>query len=281
MKEYGLDKKEIDEIIERGLTEDLGSGDITTDSLFPPDAMAEAEIKVKEEGVLAGLPVAEAVFRRLDPDIKWDVIHEDGSRVKPGDIAVKLKGRTRAILTAERLALNFLQRLSGIATLTSRYTDAVKHTNTKILDTRKTVPGLRLLDKYAVRTGGGKNHRTGLFDMVLIKDNHIAFAGGIENAVKTARNKIGEGPKIEVEIISLNQLEEAIGAGVDIVMLDNMSTHEMKKAVELNHGRVLLEASGGVSLETVAEIAATGVDYISVGALTHSPKALDISLDLL
>ena len=270
----------IDPIIEYALKEDIADGDITTNAVIPGEMKTTATMTAKADGVVAGLPVAERVFRKLNPDIEWTTYIEDGSIVKKGDVLVQVKGSFRALLTGERLALNFLQRMSGIATETSRYVKAIQEYNTEILDTRKTVPGLRLLDKYAVKMGGGTNHRIGLYDMVMIKDNHIKVAGGITEAVKAIRPTIAAGVKIEVETTNLNEVEEAIAAGADIIMLDNMDNETMKRGVELVNGRAKVEASGNMTLERVEEVAATGVDFISIGALTHSVKALDISMNI-
>ncbi len=275
-----LDPLYIDSVVAAALDEDTGSGDITTLLTIPADEQAEGEIIAKQSGVIAGLDVAQHAFGGVNWDIVMTRMMEDGTTVHPGDRIAHISGPARGILTAERVALNFLQRMSGIATLTSKYVEAVAHTKAKIVDTRKTTPGLRRMEKYAVTVGGGFNHRFGLDDGILIKDNHIAAAGGIRAAVNAAKERAPHTLKIEVEVTSLNQLDEAIQAGTDIVMLDNMSLELMREAVELADGRVLLEASGGVNLETVARIAETGVDIISVGALTHSAPALDISLNI-
>lgn len=267
----------ISPIIDAGLNEDVNTGDLTTDLLIPADTQTTAIMIAKADGVIAGLPVAEAVFKKLDPKVKFTCHINDGSRVKYGDLICTIVGTYRALLTGERLALNFLQRMSGIATETSKYVDAVKGTKTEILDTRKTVPGLRLLDKYAVKAGGGTNHRIGLYDMVMIKDNHISVAGGISNAVKAIKPNIGENIKIEVETTTIDEVQEALNAGADIIMLDNMNNETMKIAVGIIAGRAKVEASGNMTLERVKEVAATGVDFISIGALTHSVIALDIS----
>lgn len=227
---------------------------------------------------MAGLPVAEVTFRKLDPNMAWEAMKADGQKAAPGQAVAELEGSLRAILTGERTALNFLARMSGIATLTARFVAAVAGFPAKILDTRKTAPGLRVLDKYAVRAGGGCNHRFGLDDGVMLKDNHIRAAGGIERAVSRLRRRASPTLKIEVEVTSLAEVEEALRAQADIIMLDNMPAAEMKQAVQRVRGRALVEASGGVTLENVREIAAAGVDLISVGALTHSAKALDLSL---
>lgn len=262
------------------LAEDAGSGDITTNSIVPADGVTRAVIHAKESGVIAGLPLTALVFGQLAPDIVLDYKVKDGDRVEAGTVLLEVSGSARAILTGERLALNLLQRLSGIATRTALFVEKVKPHPVRIVDTRKTVPGLRLLEKYAVRTGGGSNHRFGLFDAVLIKDNHIKVAGGITQAVTKARSNVPHTMKIEVEAETLSDVAEALAVKADIIMLDNMTVQDMRQAVQFVSGRALTEASGGVSEQTVAEIAAAGVDVISVGALTHSVKALDISLDI-
>jgi len=275
-----LPKLLVQKAVEATLAEDLGlAGDITTDPIIVADASGEAAIVAREAGVIAGLDLADAAFKTLDSQSQFTRMVDDGGRVKTGDIIAKVKGRTRALLTGERTALNFLCHLSGIATLTAAYVAKVQGTDARIACTRKTTPGLRAFEKFAVRCGGGVNHRFGLYDAVLVKDNHIAAAGGIEAALLLLRARSGHVVKIEVEVDTLTQLEEALRFDVDAVLLDNMDTDTLKKAVGLAKGRVLTEASGGVSLETVAEIAATGVDLISVGALTHSPRSLDSSLD--
>jgi nicotinate-nucleotide pyrophosphorylase (carboxylating) len=266
------------DVIDIALKEDIGTGDITTNLLISVNKNVEAFIKVKEDGVIAGLKIAEQVFKKLDPTIHWIEKCREGEKIKAGNIVAEIKGSHRAILTGERTALNFLQRMSGIATKTSMFVEAVKETKAKILDSRKTAPGLRELDKYAVKMGGGINHRMGLYDMVLVKDNHIQVAGGIKNAVEQIRLSLKEGIKIEVETRNLEEVKEALASKADWIMLDNMSTEMMEKAVVLIDGRGSVEASGNVSLERVREIAETGVDFISVGALTHSVRALDIAL---
>ncbi len=268
------------EIIARALAEDVGPGDITSQWTIPPDLHLKGDLVVKQVGVIAGLEVAALVFAAVDPAIQFTALANDGDRVTRGTVVARVFGPARSILTAERTALNFLQRMSGIATDTRRFVDAVAGTRAVILDTRKTCPGLRLLDKWAVRLGGAQNHRTGLYDMVLIKDNHIAAAGGITQAVRKVRERLPKGVLVEVEVKSLAELDEALALGVDRIMLDNMSLDDIREAVRRAQGRVKLEVSGGVTLSTVTKIAATGVDYISVGALTHSPQALDISLEL-
>ena len=268
------------EIVERALREDLGFGDITTDRIVPADQSARGLIQSKDNGVLAGIEVARRVFQYLDPQVTFIAFKRDGQVLWPGDLIAEISGSARAILSGERVALNFLQRLSGIATQTHRYAEKIKDYSAVIVDTRKTTPGLRALEKYAVRMGGGNNHRFGLYDAVLIKDNHIKIAGGIKAAVERVRGQIPHTLKIEVEVESLTQLEEALAAKAEVIMLDNMSPELLRQAVALTGGRALLEASGGVTEATVTEIAAAGVDLISVGALTHSVKALDLSLDI-
>lgn len=264
-------------LIELALKEDVGTGDITTDNLIPAEIRRKAKMVAKASGVVAGLPVAEMVFRSLDPELKWRVVSPEGSRISKGDTLVEFEGTYRALLTGERTALNFLQRLSGIATMSARYADEVKPFKTVILDTRKTLPGFRMLDKYAVKTGGASNHRIGLYDMAMIKDNHIEVAGGITKAIEAVRKNIAPSVKIEVETTTLEQVQEALDAKADIIMLDNMDLETMRRGVDLIAGRAKVEASGNMTLERLKEVAATGVDYISIGALTHSVQALDIS----
>ncbi len=264
-------------LIDLALMDDVGDGDITTDNIVPSEAKRKAKMVAKEDGVIAGLPIAEMVFRKLDHDLIWNELVEEGAKVKTGDVLVEFEGSYRALLTGERTALNFLQRLSGIATMSAKYADAVKDFQTVILDTRKTMPGFNKLDKYAVKKGGASNHRHGLHDMAMIKDNHIEVAGGITAAVKAVRSGVEHGIKIEVETTTLEQVQEAIDAKVDIIMLDNMDNETMRKAVELIAGRAKIEASGNMTFERLHDVAATGVDYISIGALTHSVSALDIS----
>ena len=273
---------EILQIIRRALDEDIGPGDVTSQWTLPAELELEGKLLAKADGVVAGLAVAAAVFHLVDERVRFISLCQDGQRVRAGDVLAVVQGPARAVLGAERTALNFLQRMSGIATAARRYVDAVAGTRAVILDTRKTAPGLRVLDKWAVRLGGGQNHRFGLFDMVLIKDNHIAAAGGITQAVARVRAHNQAGLPVEVEVKSLAELEEtlAIQPPLDRIMLDNMDLETMRRAVEMTAGRVPLEASGGVSLERVRAIAETGVDYISVGALTHSVTALDISLEV-
>jgi nicotinate-nucleotide pyrophosphorylase (carboxylating) len=262
------------------LEEDLGAaGDLTTDGIVPAEANGEAAIVARQAGVIAGLDLAEAAFKALDPDIRFVRVVQEGGAVDSGGTIATVAGKTRALLTAERTALNFLGRLSGIATLTAAYVKAVAGTGARIACTRKTTPGLRALEKYAVRAGGGGNHRFGLYDAVLVKDNHIAAAGGLAPALERLRVRSGHLVKIEVEVDTLDQLKQALGFAVDAVLLDNMDIETLRQAVKLVAGRVKTEASGGVTLETVRKIAETGVDLISVGALTHSPRNLDSSLE--
>lgn len=270
----------VSDIVRRALAEDIGPGDITTAACVPADTLAQGAFLAKQDGVLAGMGVVRECFAQAAPDCALHEPFAEGAAFCAGDILARVEGPARQVLGAERVALNFLQRLCGIATLTRRYVDAVAGTRAAILDTRKTTPGLRALEKAAVRAGGGRNHRFALYDGVIIKDNHIIAAGGITRAVEQARARVAPTIKIEVEATSLDQVREAIAAGADIIMLDNMDLATMRAAVELTAGRASLEASGGVDLETVADIAATGVDFISVGRLTHSAPAIDISLDL-
>ncbi|MCX8103495.1 MAG: carboxylating nicotinate-nucleotide diphosphorylase [Candidatus Bipolaricaulota bacterium] len=276
-----LDTLLVREIIERALREDLGSGDVTTEAICEPNQRGRAVIRAKEPCVVAGIPIVQMIFTLLDPTITVRAPVRDGDRLTAGQTITELEGRVRAILTGERTALNLLQRLSGLATLTARYVEAVKDFPAKILDTRKTAPGLRILDKYAVRVGGGQNHRLGLYDGVLIKTNHIRAAGGIAKAIERARRSAPTTLKIEVEVKNLTELQEALEARADIIMMDNMALEEIREAVKIVGGRALLEASGGVTLDNVREIAATGVDCISIGALTHSVKAIDMHLEVL
>jgi nicotinate-nucleotide pyrophosphorylase (carboxylating) len=271
---------EIASIIRRALAEDLGTGDVTTDSIVPAGAVTRGQFIAKAAGVIAGWDAVAATFASLDRRTTVRPIVHDGSDVRPGTLIGTVAGPARALLSGERVALNFLQRLSGIATTTRAFVRAVAGTRAVILDTRKTAPGLRVLDRLAVRLGGGTNHRLGLFDMALVKENHITAAGGITEAVRRVRANAPAGVPIEVEVRSLDELREALDLAPDRILVDNMTVEEMRDAVRIAAGRVPLEASGGVRLDTVAEIARTGVDYISVGALTHSVRALDISLEL-
>ena len=271
----------ITSVVANALAEDLGlAGDITTDSVIPPEAKASGVFAVRKPGVIAGLDVAAATFRHLDRSVMFEPLVPDGEQVEAGAKIARVSGSARALLTAERVALNFLGRMSGVATLTRRYVDAIAGTRAAIVDTRKTTPGLRALEKYAVRAGGGMNHRIGLFDAVLIKDNHIAVAGGIGPAIAAARARVGHMVKIEVEVDSLEQLAEALNHPIDAVLLDNMTPAQLAEAVRLVGGRVITEASGGIDLSTVRAVAESGVDLISVGALTHSAPVLDIGLDI-
>jgi nicotinate-nucleotide pyrophosphorylase (carboxylating) len=268
----------ISECIQLALDEDIGSGDVTTDSIVPENASLRGRIVAKQNGVVAGLQIAGAVWRELDERITFTPLVEDGSKVETKTIIAEVVGPARALLTGERTALNFLGRMSGIATLTRQFVDAIAGTHAVILDTRKTAPGMRLTDKLAVSMGGGHNHRTGLYDMVLIKDNHIDFAGSITAAVTSVRRLVTNLP-IEVEARTLDHVREALALEVDYILLDNMSLEMMREAVRISGRSVKLEASGNVSLENVLEVARTGVDQISVGALTHSPKVFDVSLE--
>lgn len=273
-------REHVPAIIARALAEDIGPGDVTTQATIPADLEYTGHLIAKADGIVAGLDVTSLVFRTLDPAVEFRSFVEDGAPVERGMRLARVSGSARSLLTAERVALNLLQRMSGIASLTRRYVRAVAGTQAVILDTRKTAPGLRVLDKRAVVLGGGSNHRIGLYDMALIKNNHITAAGGITAAVARVRAAWGDRLPIEVEVASLAELDEALPLGVDLIMLDNMDTATLREAVHRTAGRVPLEASGNVSLETVAQIAATGVNYISVGKLTHSVEGLDISFTL-
>jgi len=271
-------------IVKRALEEDIGKGDVTTNSIIPKDSKGKAVIVAKQDGVLAGIEVACEVFKVLDSGIRFNKFLSDGDKFKPGVKLLEMHGSLRTILTGERVALNFLTHLSGIATLASHFVEKVRGTKAKILDTRKTIPGLRELAKHAVKMGGGVNHRFGLYDAVLIKDNHIASAGGIREAVERVKESSicpSSSSFIEVEVENLAQLKEALSCDVDRIMLDNMNIEDIKKAVEITDGRAELEVSGGVNLDSVRKIAETGVDYISVGSITHSAKAVDMSLEIL
>ncbi|WP_462137849.1 carboxylating nicotinate-nucleotide diphosphorylase [Candidatus Mycalebacterium sp.] len=282
-----LDPEKVDRLIETAVEEDVRSGDVTTDLLFETDVPCRAIVRAKQPGILAGVEVARLVFEKLDKNLEWKTSKTDGDALADRSEIVSITGSQKHILTGERLALNILQRLSGIATFTARFVEEVKGTGARVVDTRKTAPGLRELEKYAVRLGGGGNHRFGLYDGILIKDNHIKLAGGVKNAVVKVKNGANASEHnyarfpIEVEAKELHQVSEAVEAGADIVMLDNMSIDLMKEAVRIVDGKILVEASGGVTLENVKRVASTGVDIISVGALTHSAPALDISLDMI
>jgi len=267
-------------LVRDALLEDIGPGDVTTMLCVPAGTRATATVLAKEAGTIAGLAVGELAFKLLDPNAHWEALVEDGAKVGAGRTPIaRVSGDARALLTAERVALNFMQRLSGIATVTARYAALTAGTHARIADTRKTTPGLRALEKYAVRTGGGFNHRLGLYDAVLIKDNHIKAAGGIANAVAAAKAHIPHTMKIEVEAATLDMVEEALAVGADIILLDNMDTETMRRAVALIGGRAISEASGNLTEARIAEVAATGVGILSIGALTHSAPSLDISLD--
>lgn len=270
----------IDDLLDLAFAEDVGDGDHTTLSTIPADARGKQRLIVKEEGVLAGVDIARKVFERFDPELKMTVYIEDGARVKPGDIAFEVEGSVRSLLQTERTMLNIMQRMSGIATMTARYQDRLAGLKTKVLDTRKTTPGMRLLEKEAVKIGGGANHRIGLFDMILIKDNHVDFAGGITQAVTRAKEyckSTGRNLKIEVEVRNTQEIDEALAAGVDRIMLDNFTPERTREAVARIAGRTEIESSGGITLDTLRAYGECGVDYISVGALTHSVKGLDMS----
>ena len=273
---------DIDKIIEQALLEDIGDGDHTSLSTIPENATGLAQLMIKEDGILAGVEIAKQVFKKVDPNINFQIFIKDGSKIVKGDIVFKVNGKSISILTAERLALNFMQRMSGIATFTNKITKHIEGLSTKILDTRKTTPLLRELEKYAVRMGGGENHRMGLYDMVMIKDNHIDFAGGISQAINASTKYLKEknkNLKIEIEVRDFDELQQVLDfGGIDRIMLDNFTPENLKKAIELIAGKYETEASGGITIDTIREYAETGVDYISVGALTHQIKSLDMSL---
>jgi nicotinate-nucleotide pyrophosphorylase (carboxylating) len=275
---------QVKRFISQAIAEDLGQGDITTEALIPKTQRGKASIIAKADGIIAGVEIARQVFLKVDPELKLAILIEDGAEVKPGDIVAKIEGRVVSILKAERVSLNLLQRLSGIASETSQYVRAVKGLPVQITDTRKTTPGLRTLEKYAVRVGGGKNHRMHLGDGILIKDNHLAALRhqdlSITEIVTKARQKAPPKLKIEIEVKTPQEAAEAAEAGADIIMLDNMGLEDMRQAVQLIKGRALIEASGGITIDKVRAVAETGVGLISIGALTHSVKALDISLEL-
>lgn len=269
----------IDKIIKDALVEDMPYGDVTTQLLIPQESISSAVFLSKENGILCGIDVAKRVFEILDSNIKFEKLKTDGDYIQKGDVLAKIQGNTRAILMGERLALNLLQRMSGIATFTNMLAQKIKGYKATVTDTRKTIPLLRMLDKYAVFVGGGKNHRYSLSDAVLIKDNHIKAIGSITEAVKRAKENVPHTMKVEVEVRNMQEFEEALLSGADIIMLDHFTVDEMKKAVEKAKGRVLIEASGNINIDNIEEIAKTGVDIISVGSITHSVKSLDISLD--
>jgi nicotinate-nucleotide pyrophosphorylase (carboxylating) len=272
----------IDELLDLAFAEDIGDGDHTTLCCIPADEMGKQHLLVKEEGILAGVEIAKKVFHKFDPELKMTVFINDGAHVKPGDVAFVVEGRVRSLLQTERLMLNIMQRMSGIATMTAKYMERLKGLKTKVLDTRKTTPGMRMLEKEAVKIGGGMNHRIGLFDMILLKDNHVDFAGGIANAINKANEYIKanhkDGMKIEIEVRNFDELDEALATGhVGRIMLDNFTPENTKKAVDIVAGRCELESSGGITFDTLRDYGECGVDYISVGALTHSVKGLDMS----
>lgn len=276
------EKELISDLIQLALAEDIGDGDHSTLCSIAASVSGRSKLLIKEEGILAGVDIAIEVFRMFDPDLRTEVFIHDGAAVKPGDVAFIVSGKVRSILQTERLVLNIMQRMSGIATITRQYVQLLEGTSTKVLDTRKTTPGMRILEKQAVKTGGGVNHRTGLYDMILLKDNHVDFAGGIENALLGAQKYLKEKNKtlqIEIEVRSLEELEEALRVGgVDRIMLDNFTPEKSREAVQIVKGRVELESSGGITIDNLRQYAEAGVDYISVGALTHSVKSLDMSL---
>ena len=270
-----------DRLIDLSFAEDIGDGDHTTLCCIPEDAMGKSHLLIKEDGILAGVEVAKKVFARFDPDMQVEVLMGDGSRVKKGDIAMIVSGRIRSLLQTERLMLNIMQRMSGIATMTNRYVERLKGTHTRVLDTRKTTPGMRMLEKQAVKIGGGVNHRIGLFDMILLKDNHVDFSGGIANAINRCHAYLKEKSlnlKIEIEVRSFDEIREVMEVGgVDRIMLDNFSVENTRKAVEMIGGKYETESSGGITFDTIRDYAECGVDFVSVGALTHSVKGLDMS----
>lgn len=272
----------IEDLLDLAFAEDIGDGDHTTLCCIPDTQMGKAKLLIKEEGILAGVEIAKRVFAKFDSELKMEQLLEDGAYVKPGDIAFYVSGKERSLLQTERIVLNIMQRMSGIATQTNKYAKEIEDLHTKVIDTRKTTPGLRILEKKAVKIGGGGNHRIGLFDMILLKDNHIDFAGGIENAVSNAKRYLkekGKNIKIEVEVRNLDELDQVLRiGGVDRIMLDNFDTDTTRKAVEIINGRCETESSGGITFKTLRSYAECGVDFISVGALTHSVKGLDMSL---
>ena len=271
----------IDRLIDLAFAEDIGDGDHTTLSCIPADAMGKSRLLIKETGVLAGMEIAKEIFHRFDPTMQVEVLMPDGSDVKPGDVAMIVTGKVRSLLQTERLMLNVMQRMSGIATMTRRYVKQLEGTHTRVLDTRKTTPGMRMLEKMAVKIGGGVNHRIGLFDMILLKDNHVDFAGGIANAIRRAKDycrEKGKDLKIEIEVRNLDELRQVLElGGVDRIMFDNFTPELTREAVRMVDGRYETESSGGITFDTLRQYAETGVDFISVGALTHSVKGLDIS----
>lgn len=272
----------IEDLIKLAFAEDIGDGDHTTLSSIPASALGKSQLIIKEDGVLAGVEIAKRIFHAFDTDLKIEVFINDGAEVKKGDIAFLVEGKVQSLLQTERLVLNVMQRMSGIATTTRKYVKALEGTNTRVLDTRKTTPGMRMLEKEAVKIGGGVNHRIGLFDMILLKDNHVDFAGGIEKAITRAQEYLkekGKNLQIEIEVRNFDELQQAMNVGgIDRIMLDNFNVENTRKAVEMVAGRYELESSGGITFDTLRQYAETGVDYISVGALTHSVKSLDMSL---
>lgn len=274
-----LNRLKVLKIIDNGLAEDIGTGDITTELLFDNSKKAQAVMIAKGKGVIAGLDVASLVFKRVDSKLKFEKLVQDGKKVEAGTEIVKLSGLAASILMGERLALNFLQRMSGIATKTNYYSELIKNYDVKVVDTRKTTPGLRILEKYAVKAGGGFNHRYGLYDAVMIKDNHIKASGGIKKAIKKVKKNLSHTMKVEVEVESLEEVKEALEVKADIIMLDNMSNDEMKEAVKMIAGMAIVEASGGITDRNIIEVAKSGVDVISLGTLTHTIRSLDISLN--
>ena len=271
----------VDRLIDLSFAEDIGDGDHTTLCCIPEDAMGKSKLLIKEDGILAGVEIAKEVFHRFDPTMQVEVLMGDGTKVKRGDVAMIVTGKVRSLLQTERLMLNIMQRMSGIATMTAKYVERLEGTHTRVLDTRKTTPGMRMLEKQAVKIGGGCNHRIGLFDMILLKDNHVDFAGGIANAINRCHEylkKKGLDLKIEIEVRNFDELKQAMDCGgIDRIMLDNFSVADTKKAVEIVGGRYETESSGGITFDTLRDYAECGVDFISVGALTHSVKGLDMS----
>ena len=271
----------VDRLIDLSFAEDIGDGDHTTLCCIPEDAMGKSKLLIKEDGILAGVEIAKEVFHRFDPTMQVEVLMGDGTKVKKGDVAMIVTGKVRSLLQTERLMLNIMQRMSGIATMTSKYVERLEGTHTRVLDTRKTTPGMRMLEKQAVKIGGGCNHRIGLFDMILLKDNHVDFAGGIANAINRCHEYLkqkGLDLKIEIEVRNFDELKQAMDCGgIDRIMLDNFSVADTKKAVEIAGGKYETESSGGITFDTLRDYAECGVDYISVGALTHSVKGLDMS----
>lgn len=271
----------IERLLDLAIEEDIGTGDISTEAIIPVHSQAVAEMKAKADGVISGLKIIKRVYERFEKDIRWEPLVEDGTAVKKGDIILRIGCSYRTLLLGERLSLNILQRMSGIATATAAFVKELEGTHTQLLDTRKTAPGMRVLDKMAVHDGGGMNHRMGLYDMIMLKDNHIKIAGGIPNAVKAVRKNLPLSVKLEVETTNLEEVRQAVDCGADIIMLDNMSNEAMTEAVKMIAGRAKTEASGNMDIPRLKGVAAIGVDYISVGALTHSVKAMDISMNII